>query len=62
MNEKKGKERTTDLLPADQATRIASGAQRTKKKDSERHGNSSSRKRRSRRSPEGILKVTQDQQ
>lgn len=62
MNEKKRKKGTTDLLPADWATRIVSGAQRMEKKDSESHGIPSSGKRRSRRSPEDILEVTQDQQ
>lgn len=54
--------RTTDLLPADQATRIVNGAQRTDKKDSESHGIPSSRKKRSKRFPEDILKVTQNQE
>lgn len=58
----KWEERTTDLLPADRATRILSGAHRMEKKDSKSHGISSSRKRRSRRYPGDILKLTQDQQ
>lgn len=58
MNEKKREKRTTDLLPADWATRIVSGAQRRKKKYSESHGIPSPGKRRSRSSPEDILEVT----
>lgn len=58
MNEKKREKRTTDLLPADWATKTVSGAQRMEKKDSESRGIPSSGKTRSRRSLEDILEVT----